>query len=252
MKYFIDTEFIEGTQKSLFGHTKPTIDLISIGIVADDGREYYAISKDFNLKEAWNRYELNHGNGDQRNKPPIRVYWLRENVLKPIWAEHAIIGTEFTKEDIGNLVTMSYKGLKEVIKKWGKSNKQIAEEVQRFIRYNNHRNCNTGIIEGDIDKTPLEFYGYYSDYDWIVFCWLFGRMVDLPKGFPMYCHDLKQIFDDKIYQHIVDNKISITYWKELSKGLKNAPNYPKQKNEHNALSDARWNKKLFEFLNTIS
>ena len=37
MKYFLDTEFIEGTQKSWFGrNTKPTIDLISIGIVAED------------------------------------------------------------------------------------------------------------------------------------------------------------------------------------------------------------------------
>jgi hypothetical protein len=56
MKYFIDTEFLEGTQKESFPislfrkQTPPTIDLISIGIVAEDGREYYAISKDFNLK----------------------------------------------------------------------------------------------------------------------------------------------------------------------------------------------------------
>lgn len=62
MKYFLDTEFVEGTQQRSFlgikiGETKPTIDLISIGIVAEDGREYYAISKDFNLKEAWNRFD---------------------------------------------------------------------------------------------------------------------------------------------------------------------------------------------------
>lgn len=43
MKYFIDTEFIEGSQtKRLLsipiGKTKPTIDLISIGIVPEDGR----------------------------------------------------------------------------------------------------------------------------------------------------------------------------------------------------------------------
>ena len=43
MKYFYDTEFIED------GHT---IDLISIGIVAEDGRSYYAISKAFNPKKA--------------------------------------------------------------------------------------------------------------------------------------------------------------------------------------------------------
>ena len=33
MKYFLDTECLEGTQKTLSGKTKPTIDLISIGIV---------------------------------------------------------------------------------------------------------------------------------------------------------------------------------------------------------------------------
>ena len=62
MKYFLDTEFLEGTQKKWFGQTKPTIDLISIGIVCEDGREYYAISKDFNLKEAPPK-----GRGGRRN-----------------------------------------------------------------------------------------------------------------------------------------------------------------------------------------
>ena len=57
MKYFLDTEFLEGAQKKWFEQTKPTIDLISIGIVCEDGREYYAISKDFNLKEARNRFQ---------------------------------------------------------------------------------------------------------------------------------------------------------------------------------------------------
>jgi hypothetical protein len=63
MKYFIDTEFLEGTQdKRLlgikYGKTPPTIDLISIGIVDDNNNIYHAISKDFNLWEAWNRYDL--------------------------------------------------------------------------------------------------------------------------------------------------------------------------------------------------
>lgn len=52
MKYFLDTEFIED------GHT---IDLISIGIVCDDGRRYYAESSDADLSKA-NR-------------------WVQENVL---------------------------------------------------------------------------------------------------------------------------------------------------------------------------
>ena len=69
MRYYLDTEFLEGTQKSFFGKTKPIIDLISIGIVSEGGREYYAISKDFNLKEAWNRYDIvtEQVYGDLRN-----------------------------------------------------------------------------------------------------------------------------------------------------------------------------------------
>ena len=38
MRFFYDTEFIEDGD---------TIELISIGIVGDDGREYYAVSTDF-------------------------------------------------------------------------------------------------------------------------------------------------------------------------------------------------------------
>ena len=89
MKYFLDTEFLEGTQKKWFGETKPTLDLISIGIVAEDGREYYAISKDFNLKEAWNRYDLVKYEFRDCGMTPIykKVYWIRENVLKPIFIE---------------------------------------------------------------------------------------------------------------------------------------------------------------------
>jgi len=42
MKYYLDTEFAEtGSDHS------PTIDLISIGLVAEDGREYYAESNEF-------------------------------------------------------------------------------------------------------------------------------------------------------------------------------------------------------------
>ncbi|MGO1948714.1 MAG: polyadenylate-specific 3'-exoribonuclease AS [Mycobacteriaceae bacterium] len=52
MRYFYDTEFIEdGT----------TIDLVSIGVVAEDGREFYAVSTEFDERRA----------GD----------WVRRNVL---------------------------------------------------------------------------------------------------------------------------------------------------------------------------
>jgi hypothetical protein len=43
VRYFYDTEFIEDGS---------TIDLISIGVVAEDGREYYAVSSEFNPERA--------------------------------------------------------------------------------------------------------------------------------------------------------------------------------------------------------
>lgn len=43
MRYFYDTEFIEDGR---------TIELISIGVVAEDGREYYAVSTEFDPERA--------------------------------------------------------------------------------------------------------------------------------------------------------------------------------------------------------
>ena len=51
MKYFLDTEFIEGFHKPLFGKRRHFIDLISIGIVCEDGRTYSAISNEYKYKD---------------------------------------------------------------------------------------------------------------------------------------------------------------------------------------------------------
>lgn len=47
-RFFIDTEFNEVTETTADGRKVPVIDLISIGVVAEDGREYYAVSNEFN------------------------------------------------------------------------------------------------------------------------------------------------------------------------------------------------------------
>ncbi len=52
VRYFYDCEFIEDGL---------TIDLVSIGIVAEDGREYYAVSTEFDPEKA--------------------IAWVRDNVL---------------------------------------------------------------------------------------------------------------------------------------------------------------------------
>ncbi len=154
MRYFLDTEFIE----------KPcTIDLISIGIVAEDGREYYGISLEFDESQA--------------------SEWVQDNVIPflphkdvPFW----------------------------------KSRIQLREGIIEFV--------------GD-DQNP-EFWGYYADYDWVVFCWLFGPMINLPRHFPKFCRDLKQYL--------------------VQRGN---PKSPIEKvGEHCAIEDARWNKATFDWL----
>jgi 3'-5' exoribonuclease-like protein len=37
-----------------------------------------------------------------------------------------------------------------------------------------------------------EFWADYSAYDWIAVCQIFGTMMDLPEGWPMFCMDVQQ------------------------------------------------------------
>lgn len=220
MKYFLDTEFIEGTQEKRVLwfklKTKPTIDLISIGIKAEDGREYYAISKDFNLKEAWNRFDLK--TYDVGGKTfQYKDYWIRDNVLRSIW--------RLTP----NQERFTYKGMKKIIKDNGKSSKQIAKEVKHFIA---GRDINEEKEQWilDYDTKDVQLYGYYSAYDHVAFCWLFGKMIDLPDGFPMFAFDIQQ----QIEEYKIDK----------NQLLKEVP----QVNCHNALQDAIWNKSAYNWI----
>jgi hypothetical protein len=190
MRYFLDTEFIEGFHKPLFGKRRHFIDLISIGVVCEDGREYYAVSKDFSSKDA-----------DQ---------WVKENVISKLPERHA---DQFDSPRIRSEAQL-----------W-KSNKQIAEDVLKFF------GC---WQDQHFYRAPegIEVYAHYADYDWVLFCALFGKMMDLPKGFPMYCRDLKQMIDES----------GLTKeWKEK--------NCPDPTDEHNALADAKWNMNLFNAIN---
>jgi hypothetical protein len=47
--------------------------------VSQDGREYYAVSKDFNLKEAWNRFnKRDHGLVITLTKRKVEEFWIRK------------------------------------------------------------------------------------------------------------------------------------------------------------------------------
>jgi hypothetical protein len=152
--YCYDTEFLEDGR---------TIELISIGIVCDDGSEYYAVNADM---------------------PVTRITehaWLKKNV----WPQLPI----------------------KVKPKW-----VIANEVRDFI---------TGCIEmGDSPKLWAD----YCAYDHVVLAQLYGPMINLPEGIPMFTHDIEQL-------------------KERLPGTWKAPK--QASGVHNALEDARHNMRVY-------
>jgi len=212
-KFYLDTEFHEFNKPvKLLGiplRRVETIDLISIGIVSENGREYYAICNEFDLEEAW------------------KNQWLRENVLKSIHKELCAKVGVYGKTYHPNVFEpFTQKSMRFLLKSYGKSKRNIANEILHFIGQV-PLTQSEGTAEAAVESTPPEFYAYFADYDWVVFCWLFGRMIDLPKGFPFYCMDLKQM--------MVENGLG-GEWKQI--------NCPDPVNEHNALADAKWNRKL--------
>lgn len=149
MRFFLDTEFIEDGR---------TIDLISVGIVAEDSREFYAQNSDCDLDRASD--------------------WVRENVLPHLTRSN-----------------------------WYERN-TIRDSIVKFV--------------GD----QPEFWGYYADYDWVVLCQLFGRMIDLPGNWPKFCMDLKQL--------------------AVMRGIEKLPK--QTSTEHHALADARWVRDMWRLL----
>lgn len=248
-KYYIDTEFIEGLFRpfrflpTIFGWNKKrwSIQLISIAICCDDGRKYYAVSKEFRSRDA--------------NE------WVRKNVIAklperytvmpdPNWHTHKYIpGYEGSPIRIPNPIY--------------KSNKDIISDIVQFIcpagtasEYAGGGSIDTGLTNY-LKKYPPTFYGYYADYDWVLLCSLFGAMMKLPKGFPMYCVDLKQELDNAIWKHVelggnsglyIGDDAPFRNFEKLLKAVKQMPEYPKQADAHNAEDDALFNFNLHNFI----
>jgi hypothetical protein len=75
VRYFYDTEFIEDGR---------TIELISIGVAAEDGREYYAVSTEFDPERAgsWVR-----ANVLPKLPPPASQLWRSRRESRADWGE---------------------------------------------------------------------------------------------------------------------------------------------------------------------
>lgn len=110
---------------------------------------------------------------------------------------------------------------------WNKANSWVKENVRPYLTGPLKRRLTiTNEILEFVGEKP-EFWAYFADYDWVLLCQLFGRMIDLPTGWPFYCLDIKQL----MWQY----GLSKEDLKIIDADLQ----------PHNALSDAIWNKRAF-------
>jgi len=151
VKIYYDTEFLER------GPEYP-IDLISIGMVTEDGREFYGINGELVL-----RFVAQHP-------------WLMENVVPnlPVRVEQEVV--VWASGDQGYQPRLRWDdtnpdGMQAVM-----SRAQLAAQVRTFL------------MSG---PTPPELWAWYGAYAHVVFAQLWGTMAQLPDGIPMWTNDLR-------------------------------------------------------------
>jgi len=143
--------------------------------------------------------------------PKKPIQFISIGIVSDDEREYYSVSNEFDESSASDWVKENVISKLNVSKNNRKSNQQIANEILKFISK---------------DDSPI-FVTNYGSYDWVVFCQLFGTMMDLPKGFPMWTYDLQQLKHD----------LNVSSVPEQEEG------------EHNALDDARHNKKIYEYLN---
>lgn len=163
------------------------IQLISLGIRGEDERELYVQNADCHFYIASN--------------------WIREHVFPKLTlqAHNTIKLRAEGNIPIESMISVPTPSL-----------------VRPWARYTELRMIISDFINESSSRP--EFWGYYSDYDWVLFSQIFGRMIDLPSSWPRYCRDLKQLVD------ALGNP-------KLQK--------PIPMEEHHALYDARWLHRTF-------
>ena len=187
MKIYYDTEFIEDGR---------TIDLISIGMVADDGRELYLVNQAIEDDEKLHDRICQHR-------------WLMENVVPglPLRQNRRTGDISYTLSSAGD----------------GRGIFHLDRDDNRIVPLRYIRNAVREFIWATPDP---ELWAWYAAYDHVVYAQLFGCMINLPDGLPMFTCDLKQ----------------------EAERLGN-PRVPEQATgQHNALEDARHNRVIAKFL----
>ena len=173
-----------------------TIAPISVGMVAENGDELYCVVDD-----------------EETITRAIGHPWLRENVVPHL---PVIVYPGNLSE--ARMPSWDWNTDHEHWPNVG-SIELVRERVKAFVQGH-------GLRIGE----KVQLWGWYAAYDHVTLAQLFGPMVDLPEGFPMWTNDLRQ---------------------EVERlGNIELPEQPKER-QHNALMDAwqvgAWHRWLLEY-----
>ena len=160
MRYWYDCEFLEDGR---------TIDLISIGIVAEDNRELYLV---------------NEKAGDSSRKLYRRILhnsWLMQNVVPHLpLNEKSKVGRGGLSDayfwfdsDSTAVVSLDY----------------IRRAIREFIQPGPDH-------PGDIPDS-VELWAWCGAYDHVALMQLFGTMMNKPSWLPSYTHDFQHLLDER-------------------------------------------------------
>jgi 3' exoribonuclease, RNase T-like len=226
MKHFYDLEFLERCEP---GEHSGSIDLISIGIVSDDGAEYYAINSDIQTDRTLHERVSQHD-------------WLCKNVIMHLpLIDDAQVAKQLKTAEMSR--NPRYFGPTEA--GWGKPRELdweldltdrdvkprwvIANEIREYFL----NRLDHGMHDPEMDdEGDVELWANYGAYDHVRLMWLWGPMIARPKHLPMFTHDIQQL----------RRSLRVPYG-----------DMPKQESaKHDALADARHNQQMWNYLNRVS
>jgi hypothetical protein len=152
MRTWYDCEFLEDGK---------TTELISIAMIREDDARLYMVNEEIAAGPLYDR---------------IRAHpWLMKHVVPHLPLKLGRNGGEQIRiPDVSDPTPGWYEidmGTNVVAPR-----RMIANAVRDFV----------------LEHALPQLWAWYGAYDHVVVCQLFGRMLDLPKGFPMWTNDLKQ------------------------------------------------------------
>lgn len=79
---------------------------------------------------------------------------------------------------------------------FGHANPWVAENVIPHLRHPRRVVMSRGDLAASFREfvgVAPEFWADWGAYDWVAICQLYGTMMDLPNGWPMFIHDIRQL-----------------------------------------------------------